>query len=88
MPDLKKRRSRGLAAVTQAREDRAGGRAKWTMQAGLAAGAAVLAGLVAHNVVTARELHSDRQGLLAKQRAVATTLGTEWYPLRDRLEGV
>jgi hypothetical protein len=87
MPDMKKRRSRGLAAVTQAREDRAGGRAKWTMQAGLAAGGAVLAGLVAHNVVTARELHSDRQGLLAKQRAVAATLGTEWYPLRDRLEG-
>jgi hypothetical protein len=43
--------------------------------------------LIAHNVVTARELRADRQGILAKQRAVATTLGTEWYPLRDRLEG-
>jgi len=57
------------------------------MQAGLAAGAAVLCGLIAHSVVTERELHADRQGLLAKQRAVAATLGTEWYPLRDGLEG-
>jgi hypothetical protein len=86
MPQLNKRRGRGLAAVTQAREDRAGGRSRWTMQAGIAAAVAVLGGLIAHTVVTAHELGVDRQALLAKQRAVAATLGTEWYPLRDRLE--
>jgi hypothetical protein len=87
MPEQKKRRSRGLAAVMQAREDRAAGRSRWTMQAGLAAGVAVFGGLIAHKIVTEHELHTDRQGLLAKQRAVAATLGAEWYPLRDRLEG-
>jgi hypothetical protein len=87
MPEQKKRLSRGLSAVSRAREDRAAGRSRWTMQAGLAAGVAVLGGLIAHKVVTAHELNSDRQGLLAKQRAVAATLGVEWYPLRDRLEG-
>jgi len=57
------------------------------MQAGVAAGVAVLAGLVAHKVVTEHELHADKQALLAKQRAVVATLGVEWYPVRDRLEG-
>jgi hypothetical protein len=86
MAELKKRRSRGLAAIAHAREDRSSGRTRWTMQAGLVAGAAVLGGLVANKVVTERELHNDRQGLLSKQRAVAATLGAEWYPLRDKLE--
>jgi hypothetical protein len=86
MAELKKRRSRGLAAVAQAREDRAGGRSRWTAQAGLAAGVAVLGGLIAHKVVTERDLRADRQTLLSKQRAVAATLGAEWYPVRDRLE--
>jgi hypothetical protein len=36
--------------------------------------------------VSSRELRSDRQALLAKQRAIAATLGSEWFPLRDRLE--
>jgi hypothetical protein len=57
------------------------------MQAGLVAGAAVIGGLVANKVVSERELQSDRQALLAKQRAVSATLGAEWYPLRDKLEG-
>jgi hypothetical protein len=51
----------------------------------LAAGV-VIAGLVAHKLVSERELSSGKQALLAKQRAVAATLGVEWTPLRDRLE--
>jgi hypothetical protein len=50
------------------------------------AGAVVVAGLIAHKVVSGRELESDRQALLAKQRAVAVTLGPEWFRLRDGLE--
>jgi hypothetical protein len=48
---------------------------------------AVVAGLVAHKIVSERELGHDKGALLAKQRAVAATLGVEWTPLRDRLEG-
>jgi hypothetical protein len=46
----------------------------------------VIAGLITHAVVSHRELSSGRQSLLAKQRAVVSTLGAEWFPLRDRLE--
>ncbi|MGH7435257.1 MAG: hypothetical protein ACRENE_06255 [Polyangiaceae bacterium] len=57
------------------------------MQAGIVAGLCVLGGLVAHTLVDAHDLRLDRQTLLAKQRAVQATLGTEWEPLRARLEG-
>ena len=36
--------------------------------------------------VSEHELSAGRQALLAKQRAVVSTLGTEWFPLRDRIE--
>jgi hypothetical protein len=77
---------RGLPSIARAREDRSLGRTRWTTQAGLVAGAVVIAGLVAHTVVSGRERESDRQALLAKQRAVAVTLGPEWFTMRDRLE--
>jgi hypothetical protein len=82
-----KRTTRGLPAIARARDDRRSGRGRWTTQAGLLAATAVIAGLVAHKVVSERELNHDRQALLAKQRAVAATLGVEWTPLRERLEG-
>lgn len=82
----KKRRERGLPAISRAREARAGGRVRWTTQAGLLAAAAVVAGLIANKVVGQRELGKARQDLLAKQRAVAATLGPEWFSLRDKLE--
>jgi len=62
------------------------GRSRWTTQAGLLAGGVIIAGLIVHKVVSERELEADRQALLAKQRAVAVTLGPEWFPLRDKLE--
>lgn len=80
-------KTRGLAAIAGAREDRAHGRVRWTTQAGFLCVAAVVGGLIAHWVVSDRELASEKQALLAKQRAVAATLGSEWYPLRDKLEG-
>jgi hypothetical protein len=82
----KKRRERGLPAISRAREARAAGRIRWTTQAGFLAAAAVVAGLIANKVVSQRELGKARQDLLAKQRAVAATLGPEWFPLRDKLE--
>jgi hypothetical protein len=86
MVEVKKKKPRGLAAVARSREDRRSGRGRWTTQAGLVALAAVVGGFVAHKVVSERELRSDRDALLAKQRAVSVTLGEQWYPLRDKLE--
>jgi hypothetical protein len=37
-------------------------------------------------MVSQRELTTGKQSLLAKQRAIAATLGAEWYPLREKLE--
>src|SRR3984957_8494837 len=82
----RRKTERGLPSIARAREDRSLGRTRWTTQAGLVAGAVVIAGLIAHKVVSGRELESDRQALLAKQRAVAVTLGPEWFRLRDGLE--
>jgi hypothetical protein len=87
MAELRKKRERGLPAIARARQDRTSGRSRWTTQAGLLAAALLVAGLIAHKVVSEREREGDRQALLAKQRAVAVTLGPEWFPLRDKLEG-
>jgi len=85
MVDLRKG-PRGLPSIAHAREVRAHRGPTWTMQAGLVAGGAVIAGFVAHLVVSARDLSSTRDALLAKERAVAATVGAEWFPLRDRVE--
>jgi hypothetical protein len=53
----------------------------------LLAAAAVIGGFIAHRIVSERELATGKQTLLAKQRAIAATLGAQWYPLRDKLEG-
>lgn len=86
MPELKRGGNRGLPAILKAREERKSGRSRWTMQAGIVAGACVLGGLLAHTFMEARDVRADRQTLLAKQRAIGATLGAEWEPLRDRLE--
>jgi hypothetical protein len=87
MPETRRKRPRGLGAIAQNREDRARGAGRWTAQAGFVAGGAIIAGLIAHKVVSDHELNAGRQTLLAKQRAVVATLGAEWLPLRDNLEG-
>jgi hypothetical protein len=86
MAKLERKKERGLPAIARAREDRSRGRTRWTTQAGLLAVAVVVGGLVAHKIVSQRELNGDRAALLSKQRAVAVTLGPQWFPLRDRLE--
>jgi hypothetical protein len=86
MPERRKG-PRGLGAIAQNRDDRARGAGRWTAQAGFVAGGAVIAGLIAHKFVSEHELNAGRQALLAKQRAVVATLGAEWLPLRDNLEG-
>jgi hypothetical protein len=56
------------------------------MRAGLTAAGAVVAGLVAHTIVSGRELQAEKRSLLAKRRAVEATLGAQWLPLQGRLE--
>jgi hypothetical protein len=85
MAELKKG-PRGLPAISRLREERSRRGPRWTMRAGVVAAGAVAAGLLTHTVVSNRELTSDKQALLAKQRAMAATLGAQWFPLRDRLE--
>jgi hypothetical protein len=87
MVEVKKKKGRGLPSIARAREDRAAGRGRWTTQAGLMALAAVVGGYVAHLIVSSHELTADRKALLSKQRAVSATLGEQWFPLRDKLEG-
>jgi hypothetical protein len=43
--------------------------------------------LLAYRLVAGRQLDSAKSELLAKQRAVAASVGTQWFPLRDRIEG-
>ncbi len=81
-----KKTSRGLAAIERARDDRSQGRVRWGAHAGSLAAAAIIGSFIAYKVVSARELNDGKQALLAKQRAVAATLGSEWFPLRDKLE--
>jgi len=58
------------------------------MRAGLVAAGAVVAGLLAHTIVSSRELQTGKQSLLARRRAVEAILGAQWFPLRDRLEAI
>lgn len=85
MSDLRKG-PRGLPSIAHAREMRAKRGATWTTRGGLLAAAAVVVGFVVHMFVSDHELKAGKEALLAKQRAVAATLGAEWGPLRDRIE--
>jgi len=86
MPESRRKGPRGLPAIADARDQRARGATKWTVQAGLVAAGAIALAFVADRVVSGHALSADRQALLAKQRAVVVTVGAEWYPLRDALE--
>lgn len=46
------------------------------------------AGLFAAWLYRERSLESDKQALLAKQRAAVATVGVEWFPLRDAMEKI
>ncbi len=78
----------GLKAVTQARTER--GRNKSGRISGsvwLAAGGAVVVVVVLSWLFSDRTVSKGRDELLAQQRAAQQTVGKEWTPLRDRIEG-
>lgn len=78
-------RERGLPAVHRAREAR--GKLRWPPAKFWGYTGIILAlSAILHWKWSQGELESARQKLLAKQRAVAVTLGPKWASLRDRTE--
>src|SRR5262249_23230278 len=49
---------------------------------------ALLASLVAYKIISGHQLDVAKRDLLGKARAISTTVGAEWYPLRDKVEGI
>jgi hypothetical protein len=79
----------GLKAVSDAREDRA--RKKMPRISGtvwLVLAGAVLVVVVATWLISDSKVGAAREALIAQQRAAVETVGKEWFPLRDRLEGL
>jgi hypothetical protein len=83
------KREIGLKAVHAARAER--GKSKYGKIDGrvwLVAGAAVILTLISAWVFNDRTLSSEKDEILSQQRAAVSTVGAEWYPLRDKLEKI
>ncbi len=79
----------GLKAVKAAREERQ--RSKFGKISGkvwATAGSAVLLTLVLAWLLSDRTLSKEKEDVLSQQRAAVAAVGSEWYPLRDRLEAI
>jgi hypothetical protein len=82
------RKKPGLPSVYKGREDRQRGRySRATSGFWLWAAGGLIAILVGYRFVSGRQLESAKGELLAKQRAVRSSIGATWFPLRDRIEG-
>jgi hypothetical protein len=79
----------GLKAVYDGREGRRpGGKYSRPSTAVYLVGvSAILASLVVYHYVSDYQLDSQKRDLLAGQRAMKTTIGAAWFPLRDEIEG-
>ncbi len=87
-PPQKEKRTIGLPAVTELREKRKKGSfSRMTGSVWLIVGGGLVASLLIYRWVAGGELERKRDALLAKQRATEVTLGAQWTPLRDRMEG-
>ncbi len=77
----------GLPAIRKLREDRKRGRfARPTANLLLLSVAGIALTLCVYWVISQRELSASKSALLARHEAVESTLGREWFPLRDRIE--
>lgn len=86
---MAEKRELGLKAVHSARSERKQSKyGKISGKAWLVAGMAVLATLALAYLLSDRTLGTERDEILAQQRAAVSTVGAEWYPLRDRLERI
>ena len=85
---MKPERKPGLPAVHQGREDR--NRGKFSRATGafwLWVTAGIVTALVVYRFVSGKQLGDAKEQLLARQRAVQSSIGANWFPLRDKIEG-
>lgn len=81
------KREIGLKAVQSARAERKGAKfGKVDGRVWMVAGGAVVITLFVAFLLNERTLSSEKEEILSQQRAAVTTVGAEWYPLRDKLE--
>jgi len=82
-----KPRDIGLKAIRDARLQRAGSRhGRVSGKAWLIGLSAVLSVVAVAWIFRDRSLANQKEEVLAKQRAALTTVGAEWFPLRDKME--
>ncbi len=81
------RKPPGLPSIYKARADRERGRSTRGSPAfWLSVGASLVVVVVGYRYVEARQLGGEKDALLAKERAVRSTVGAAWFPLRDGVE--
>jgi hypothetical protein len=83
------KRELGLKAVHSARAERS--KSKYGKIPGpvwLVAGGAVVVTLILAWQLSDRTLSTEKEEILSQQRAAVSTVGAEWYPLRDKLEKI
>ncbi|MDB4938843.1 MAG: hypothetical protein JWP87_5815 [Labilithrix sp.] len=86
---MAEKRDLGLKAVHSARAERS--KSKYGKISGpvwLVAGGAVIVTLILAYTLSDRTLQTEKDEILAQQRAAVSTVGAEWFPLRDRLEKI
>ena len=83
------KRELGLKAVHSARAERKHSKyGKISGKAWLVAAGAVVATLILAYLLSDKTLSTEKDDILAQQRAAVATVGAEWYPLRDKLEKI
>lgn len=83
------KRELGLKAVHSARAERKNSKyGRISGSAWLAAGGAVVVTLIVAYLLSDRTLSTEKEEILSQQRAAVSTVGAEWYPLRDKLEKI
>jgi hypothetical protein len=86
---MSEQRPRGLASINSARDERS--RRKYGRPAPnailIAVGGALVV-LLIYWFASRSQLESAKTDLLAQQRAAKSTVGAEWFPLRDKLEKI
>ncbi len=82
-------RDRGLKSIKEARQDRVSRKfGRPTGTAAIVVVVGLLLVLLGNYLWTERKLDAKREAVLSQQRAALATLGAEWFPLRDRIEGI
>src|SRR4051794_25893894 len=89
MATKQEREPPGLKSIRSGRDDRLRGKySRPSTNTWLLGLAGLVGALVLYRVVSGRQLDASKDALLSRQRAVVSTVGKEWFPLRDRIEKI